>query len=480
MKYFGYGGALVHGSGQRLDIGRSDTADVTTATTFIPEITVSTIGNVGVGTTNPLAKFHVNGSNSNVYDGIYTNRLWVAATGDNTDSDGTNDNTGSPWYGFGMDTKVNGISTLRYSGEIPIVSGYYGVALRSQSGNLILDSDGNVGIGTTNPTYKLDIVGDSTSVASVSTSGIATTQMDIKSYLSNPPNRSSSRINFWGNPSFNNGDNGIRQASSIQGGYKDVGQNNYNWENSYISFIVKQNFAGTDIETMTITNGGRVGIGTNNPSYSYLLDVNGSIQCNGFNNTASDDRIKYNEEPVSNALTIINLLKPQKYEKIIEFPSDPEGHWIPTDEDWESKKESFKYTNEYGLIAQDVREIQELSFLVEGDETYSKTKSIPVEEYDANIHTEYSPDNVYIHSVTSNIISESVFNSLTPEEQVDYVSNVQSYSTTIQTDTPLSLNYNGIFVLAVGAIQELDKKNKALEAQLASVLARLDALENPP
>lgn len=261
----------------------------------------------------------------------------------------------------------------------------------------------------------------------------------------------------------------------------------FGWSRSNLYFCLDNTLSNDPIYEASIANNSRmviqasgtVGIGTVSPSNSYKLDVNGSIQCNGFNNTASDDRIKYKEEPVSNALTNINLLKPQKYEKIIEFPSDPEGHWIPTDEDWESTKESFKYTNEYGLIAQDVREIQELSFLVEGDETYSKTKSISVEEYDANIHTEYSPDNVYIHSVTSNIISESVFNTLTPEEQVDYVSNVQSYSTTIQTDTPLSLNYNGIFVLAVGAIQELDKKNKALEAQLTSVLARLDTLENP-
>lgn len=224
---------------------------------------------------------------------------------------------------------------------------------------------------------------------------------------------------------------------------------------------------------MVIQASGNVGIGTNSPSSSYKLDVNGSIQCNGFNNTASDDRIKYNEEPVSNALTLINLLRPQRYEKILEFPSDPEGRWIPSDDEWEGVKNEYTHKHEYGLIAQDVRQVQELSFLVEGDETYMKKKSVTIDEYDPDVHTGYLPDNVYTHSVTSNVISEDVFNSLTSEEQFDYASNVQSYSKTVETDTPLSLNYNGIFVLALSAIQELDKK-------LASVLARLDALENPP
>jgi hypothetical protein len=61
------------------------------------------------------------------------------------------------------------------------------------------------------------------------------------------------------------------------------------------------------------------------------------------------------------------------------------------------------------------------------------------------------------------------------------------YTKQVETDTPLGLNYNGIFVVAVAALQEVDRQLQAekakvatLETQLASVLARLDALENPP
>ena len=47
------------------------------------------------------------------------------------------------------------------------------------------------------------------------------------------------------------------------------------------------------------------------------------------------------------------------------------------------------------------------------------------------------------------------------------------YTKQTETETPLALNYQGLFVVAIGAIQELAAKNDALEA-------RLDALEKLP
>ena len=76
----------------------------------------------------------------------------------------------------------------------------------------------------------------------------------------------------------------------------------------------------------------------------------------------------------------------------------------------------------------------------------------------------YTPSYVY----ESNTITQQEYSNLTHEEQG--VCTTQ-YTKQIETKTPLSLNYNGLFVLAIGAIKELKAENDAIKA-------RLDALEN--
>jgi hypothetical protein len=251
-------------------------------------------------------------------------------------------------------------------------------------------------------------------------------------------------------------------------------QFNYNdgtWisDNNKILFGVggSQDGKGIYLERMRIANNGNVGVNTTNPTYK--MHVNGSMYYAGGGNYGSDDRIKYNEQNVSNALTLISQLQPQKYEKIVEIPRSAEGHWIPSDEEWENVKNEYEYDDEYGFIAQDVRAIPELSFLVTGEETRTDTKIITVEDY-SNLTTQ--EQNTYSLSyINENItITPDEYSNLATEESNSYT---VGYTKQIETDTPLGLNYNGIFVVAVAAIQEL-------KAQLASALARLDALENPP
>ena len=202
----------------------------------------------------------------------------------------------------------------------------------------------------------------------------------------------------------------------------------------------KMAFKPNNTERMTIKANGRVGINDSSPSYN--LDVNGNFRAYGVSNH-SDDRIKYNEADVSNALTLISQLNPKKYEKIMERPNTAEGTWIPTDDEWDSVKENYKHGDEFGFIAQDIRKIPELSFLVNGEETRTDTKNVSMLEY----------------------------SNLTTAEQQTYTQTLDGYTKQIETQTPLALNYQGLFVLAIGAIQELKAMNDALEA-------RISALEN--
>ena len=208
-------------------------------------------------------------------------------------------------------------------------------------------------------------------------------------------------------------------------------------------------FRSGNSDKCVITNDGIVGIGYT----TYLgkkLAVNGKIVHHGIQQL-SDDRIKYNETDIGNPLTLINKIKPQKYEKISESPSDTgAGTWIPTDEEWESVKSTHAHEDEYGFIAQDIRKIPELSFLVSGEETRTDTKNVSLDEY----------------------------SNLTTVEQQTYTQTIDGYTKQIESQTPLSLNYQGLSVLATAALQEVDRQLQAERARNDSLEARILALEN--
>jgi len=313
--------------------------------------------------------------------------------------------------------------------------------------------NGSVGIGTTNPTAQLHI--------SSGNSGDCVLKIeadkDNNNELDNP------RIEFLTDGGYN--------TALVGAGQMPFESSN---DNALVLAALQMKFYTgtqdfTDSTNMTecirINSDGEVGINDTTPSYK--LDVNGTLRCFGFTNSSSDDRIKYNEQNVSNALTLISQLNPQKYEKIMERPNPAEGTWIPTDEEWENVKEDYTYGDEYGFIAQDVRNIPELSFLVSGEETRTDTKTSTPEEY-SNLTTEEQSTYTISYLHESNVVTQEQYSNLSPEEQEV---SVTQYTKQIETQTPLALNYQGLFVVAIGAIKELKAKNDALEA-------RITALEN--
>ena len=105
-------------------------------------------GNVGIGTTNPGYPLQVAGEVAVI--GTNGGFRVFSVKGDDTNS--------SPWYGLGLSS----ITYLdKYSGTQDAVqlAGYYGLSLQTAAGQIVMTSAGNVGIGTTNPTYKLDVNG---------------------------------------------------------------------------------------------------------------------------------------------------------------------------------------------------------------------------------------------------------------------------------------------------------------------------------
>ena len=213
-------------------------------------------GNVGIGTSSPLAKLHVEG------DGIRATRFSLSNVNDRVND--------SPWYGLGRGTYTD---LSNDDDKVAVqLSGYYGLLLQTASGKVGIHQNGNVGIGTTAPISKLSIYisGDNASYPTINQRGDVF--FDSRSF--------NNGIEFGNSKGFNDRKSWIlaRHSSVDTYGYyysslhlqPDVGN-----KSQYRGVAIGYN-ASNQIPVGThLAVEGNVGIGTTNPDSK--LTVKGKI-----------------------------------------------------------------------------------------------------------------------------------------------------------------------------------------------------------
>jgi hypothetical protein len=217
---------------------------------------VNGLGNVGIGTTSPGAKLHILNSsggttpsnylqiegsiadNSN-YPGISFKGGTLATTYPNISL--TNGGLALVLNNGISSTYNNPVQISLNNGIISFLTGDNAAA----SERMRITSGGNVGIGTTSPGAKLHVKQIASEIPLI-----------IDSSSTSNPSYTQYRVN---------------NSSGWEHGMAGVGDS-YSYLFSYGDF-------GTTNAKMTLTSGGNVGIGTNNPTAT--LDINGSVRYRG-------------------------------------------------------------------------------------------------------------------------------------------------------------------------------------------------------
>lgn len=343
-------------------------------------------GNIGIGTTTPVTKVQVDLSSANTYASVTGADIGLFIKNTNSTANNVDILSFGDANGFGI-AQVGATITdhTNHSGKLFFATKASGSSIAQR---VTIDENGNVGIGTTSPTYKLHLyngdaqIYNTTPILSLSESANggneyrATVNNNVLS-LGRWNNQNSLNINGSGyvgigtSPSYylqlNYSMTGttpgshtppvaIRNTSTTSGVLNCIGffgstSAGASYPTGLIGTVntpgagiasgdiifVPVNTGGSFFESMRLASSGNVGIGTNNPTA--LLHVNGSAgNGTGVWSNLSDERLKKNIKPLKDGLSIILRLQG------VEF-------------NWKDSLKDKQYGRVKGFIAQDVKKV---------------------------------------------------------------------------------------------------------------------------
>jgi hypothetical protein len=452
-------------------------------------VTIDQSGNVGIGTTNPQDKLHIYGTDSQLFQIQNTNdtarmvlngasgtggdlifrqngtSTWgIASIGDKLHFLGddstsqyrmTLDNSGnvgigttSPGYKLHVSGDINFTGTLYQNGTAFSGGGGGGSSVWSTSGSNIYYNTGNVGIGTANPSTMVCIdggtgVGSSGGVLGIRQKG--NTMNDGITLTSSHSNSvrmykdASGHFHLYntGGGQFTlqngNGNVGIGTNAPSYKLHISAGNDSITWygpNTTWSSYLAvgaanDKTVANNTTIAQCITTNGNLHLDAGHSRDIYMNYYSGNyIRHNGLG-VYSDDRLKTDEELITNATDTLLKLSPQKYLKKYTLREN-------------ETREPFTET---GLIAQDIwYDAPELRHIVMLGADADPTENKPEAPVDGDI-----------------------------QQDPDYSS---------WGPNTASVNYDGLIAYLVKSNQELYTEIQAEKTRNDALEARIAALEN--
>ena len=306
---------------------------------------IDSTGNVGIGTTSPGAKLHVNGS---IYLSEASNLLFLSQNG--------------------FSPKINNSTNDQ---ELSV--------LTDNQVRLHVASNGNVGIGTTSPGAKLHVNGSVRFDGNLMLNTAGNTPYVIGGTIST----------VFRNNANDTSNLTITDAGSIGIGTAEPGSYRLNVTNANADFAQKiSNSNSTSAYCLYLEiPGGHddktsefIRCMTGNGNINFRVYSDGTMLSNG-SSLGSDDRIKHNEEEIVNAVETLSKITPKKYFKTTKLYDanhdfDLNSNGNPIDENGET----VSCVIEAGVIAQEVLGVDELKFAV----------SPEAKDEDGNVTTPYA------------------------------------------------------------------------------------------
>jgi hypothetical protein len=174
----------------------------------------------------------------------------------------------------------------------------------------------------------------------------------------------------------------------------------------------------------------------------------------------SDDRLKHNEVAITNGLEIIERLTPKFYQKT----------QVLLDASYNGDLSGYAWSHEAGLIAQEVLQISDLSYVVSGGDYYEQKYNLITQTQNNDLSANYYEVSANYYELSNNYYEPSANN-------YEVINNLitQAYN----------LNYNSVFVYGLAAIKELHAKVKAKEISILqrqtiinNLITRIETLES--